>query len=100
MATLADENPEEFAELNERFQEDSNGWRWLPASDPARGEAEATVSAVLPECATCKFGIENQADSLVLGALAVGGTAGLPEGTPRWEDRKRKRMKARHQCTS
>ena len=79
MASLADENPEEFAEINERFQEDSDGWRWMPASDPARGEAEATVSAVLPECATCNFGIENPADYLVLGAFEVGGKEGLPE---------------------
>lgn len=85
MATLAEEDPERFAEINERFQDDSNGWRWLPASDPARGEAEATVSAELPECSTCNFGIEGPADYLVLGAFEVGGKDGLPAEPNRWD---------------
>lgn len=85
MATLAEEDPDAFSELNARFEEDSNGWRWLPASDAARGEAEATVSAELPECSTCNFGIENPADFLVLGAFEVGGKEGLPEEPTRWD---------------
>ena len=85
MATLAEDEPERFAEINERFEEDSNGWTWLPASDPARGEAEATVSAELPECTTCNFGIENPADYIVLGAFEVGGKAGLPPDPTRWD---------------
>ena len=85
MSTLAEEDPERFVEINERFQEDSNGWRWMPASDPSRGEAEATVSAELPECSTCNFGIENPADYLVLGAFEVGGKDGLPANPSRWD---------------
>lgn len=85
MSTLAEEDPEGFVEINERFQEDSNGWRWMPASDPSRGEAEATVSAELPECSTCNFGIENPADYLVLGAFEVGGKDGLPANPSRWD---------------
>lgn len=85
MATLAEEDPEGFLELNERFQEDSNGWRWLPASDGSRGEAEATVADALPECATCNFGIEGPADYLVLGAFEVGGKDGLPAEPNRWD---------------
>jgi hypothetical protein len=85
MATLAEEEPERFAEFNETFEDESNGWRWLPASDPARGEAEATVSADLPECATCNFGIENPADYIVLGAFEVGGKEGLPADPTRWD---------------
>ncbi|MFP5580229.1 MAG: hypothetical protein ACLGIZ_18620 [Acidimicrobiia bacterium] len=85
MSTLAEEDPEGFVEINERFQEDSNGWRWMPASDPSRGEAEATVSAQLPECSTCNFGIENPADYLVLGAFEVGGKDGLPANPSRWD---------------
>jgi hypothetical protein len=85
MATLAEEDPEGFAELNERFEDDSNGWRWLPASDPSRGEAEATVSDALPDCSTCNFGIENPADYLVLGAFQVGGKEGLPAQPSRWD---------------
>jgi hypothetical protein len=78
MSTLAEEDPDRFLEVNEQFEEDSNGWRWLPAADPARGEAEATVADNLPECATCNFGIESPADYLVLGAFEVGGKEGLP----------------------
>jgi hypothetical protein len=85
MSTLAEEDPERFVEINERFQEDSDGWRWMPASDPSRGEAEATVSAELPECSTCNFGIENPADFLVLGAFEVGGKDGLPADPSRWD---------------
>ena len=85
MATLAEEEPERFIEFNEAFEDESNGWRWLPASDPARGEAEATVSDALPECATCNFGIENPADYIVLGAFEVGGKAGLPAEPSRWD---------------
>jgi hypothetical protein len=85
MATLAEEDPDRFAEINERFQEDSNGWRWLPASDPARGEAEATVGDNLPECATCNFGIEDASDYVVLGAFEVGGKEGLPAEPTRWD---------------
>jgi len=85
MSSLAEEDPDRFAEINERFQEDSNGWRWLPASDPARGEAEATVADTLPECSTCNFGIEGPADYVVLGAFEVGGKKGLPADPTRWD---------------
>ena len=85
MATLAEEDPEEFLALNERFEEDSNGWRWLPASDGSRGEAEATVGDALPECSTCNFGIESPADYIVLGAFEVGGKEGLPAEPTRWD---------------
>ncbi|MCO8125832.1 hypothetical protein NHL50_01255 [Acidimicrobiia bacterium EGI L10123] len=85
MTTLAEEDPERFAEINEQFEEDSNGWRWMPASDPSRGEAEATVSDALPECSTCNFGIEGPADFLVLGAFEVGGKEGLPADPSRWD---------------
>ncbi len=85
MATLAEEDPEGFVDLNERFEEDSNGWRWLPASDGSRGEAEATVGDALPDCSTCNFGIESPADYVVLGAFEVGGKEGLPEEPSRWD---------------
>ncbi len=94
VVTLADEDPEGFAELNDRFEEDSNGWRLLPASDPARGEAEATVSDALPDCATCNFGIESPADYLVLGAFEVGGKQGLPTDPNRWDRIRTKAIQA------
>ena len=84
-ATLAEDDPDGFLEVNERFQEDSNGWTWMPASDPSRGEAEATVSDALPDCSTCNFGIEGPADFLVLGAFEVGGKEGLPAEPSRWD---------------
>lgn len=85
LSELAEEDPEQFNEVDERLQDATGGWRLMPASDPARGEAEATVSAVLPECATCNFGIEETADYLVLGAFEVGGKEGLPPDPTRWD---------------
>jgi hypothetical protein len=85
MSTLAEEDPDRFTEVNEQFEEDSNGWQWMPASDPSRGEAEATVSDALPDCATCNFGIESPADFIVLGAFQVGGKEGLPAEPSRWD---------------
>jgi hypothetical protein len=85
MSTLAEDDPDRFVEVNERFSEDSGGWRWMPASDPSRGEAEATVADELPACATCNFGIEGPADYVVLGAFEVGGKEGLPPEPDRWD---------------
>jgi hypothetical protein len=85
MSTLAEEDPDRFVEVNERFEDESNGWQWLPASDPSRGEAEATVSDQLPDCATCNFGIDSPADYVVLGAFEVGGKEGLPPDPNRWD---------------
>jgi hypothetical protein len=85
MSTLAEEDPDRFEEVNERFEEDSNGWQWLPAADPSRGEAEATVSDELPNCASCNFGIESPADFVVLGGFEVGGKEGLPADPSRWD---------------
>jgi len=85
IAELAEEDPEGFAEAEERFEEATDGWRFMPASDPSRGEAEATVSAQLPECSTCNFGIESAADYVVLGAFETGGKEGLPDDPSRWD---------------
>jgi len=83
LASLSEEDPERLAEVQEQLEEATDGWRFMPASDPSRGEAEATVSAQLPECATCNFGIEGPADYLVLSAFETGGKEGLPEDPDR-----------------
>ena len=80
-----DENPEAFAAIEDELEETTGGWKLLPASDPARGEAEATVSAQLPECDTCNFGIESPSDYKVLGAFEVGGKTGLPDDPTRFD---------------
>ena len=85
LAELSEEDPEALAEVEERLEEATDGWRFMPPSDPSRGEAEATVSAELPECATCNFGIEASSDYLVLGAFETGGKEGLPEDPDRWD---------------
>ena len=82
---IAEEDPEAFSQLQGQLEEATDGWRLLPASDPARGEAEATVDAQLPECDTCAFGIEGPSDYDVLGAFEVGGKEGLPEDPSRWD---------------
>jgi hypothetical protein len=85
LAELGNEDPEGLAEMEERLEDATDGWRFMPASDPSRGEAEATVSAQLPECATCNFGIEATDDYQVLGAFETGGKEGLPEDPNRWD---------------
>ncbi len=82
---LFDENPQGFKQLENQLEEDTGGWRLLPASDAARNEAEATVASALPNCDTCNFGIEEQTDYTVLGAFEVGGKKGLPEDPNRWD---------------
>jgi len=83
LAELSETDPERLAEVEEQLEEATDGWQFMPASDPSRGEAEATVSANLPECATCNFGIEAASDYLVLGAFETGGKEGLPEDPSR-----------------
>ena len=85
IAELAEQDPEQFDEIEDEFEEATDGWRFMPASDPSRGEAEATVSAQLPECSTCNFGIEAPADYIVLGAFETGGKEGLPDDPSRWD---------------
>lgn len=85
VAQLFEEDPEAFQEVEEQLEEASDGWKFLPASDPSRGEAEATVGDNLPECSTCAFGIESPADYVVLGAFEVGGKKGLPDDPTRWD---------------
>lgn len=85
LAELSEEDPEELEQVEAELEEATDGWRFMPASDPSRGEAEATVSAQLPECSTCSFGIEGPSDYLVLGAFETGGKEGLPEDPTRWD---------------
>ncbi len=85
IATLFDENPQAFNELENNLEEATGGWRLLPASDAARNEAEATVASALPECNTCNFGIQAPEDYKVLGAFEVGGKKGLPDNPSRWD---------------
>lgn len=83
IAETLEEDPEAFDAIEDDLEASTGGWRLLPASDAARGEAEATVSAELPECTACDFGIESPADYTVLGAFEVGGKAGLPDDPTR-----------------
>ena len=82
---LFENDPAQFDALENSLEESTDGWKFLPASDPARGEAEATVAATLPECSTCNYGIQNVADYKVLGAFEVGGKAGLPDNPNRFD---------------
>ncbi len=82
---LFENDPEQYKALENDLEDATGGWEFLAPSNPARGEAEATVSAQLPECSTCNFGIESPADYIVLGAFEVGGKAGLPDDPSRWD---------------
>lgn len=75
LRAIEENDPALAAQLNSELQAD---WRFLAPSNPARGEAEATVAAHLPSsaedgCSTCSFGIENAEDYKVLSAFEVGG---------------------------
>lgn len=82
---LFEDDPAAFAALDEQVREASGGWEFLDPSNPARGEAEATVAANLPACSTCNFGIEAVDDYKVLTAFQVGGEKGLPDDPSRWD---------------
>ena len=79
LSELAEEDPDRYDELDDQLEAASDGWEFLRASDPSRGEAEAVVSDQLPNCDTCNFGIESPADYVVLSAFEVGGKEGLPD---------------------
>ena len=85
LAAIALDDPDALVEIEEQLQAATGGWTYLPASDPSRGESEATVSDVLPDCSTCAFGIDGPADYLVLGAFEVGGKTQLPNDPNRWD---------------
>ena len=76
---ILEEEPQRFEELDDRLEDASDGWKFLRAADPTRGEAEAVVSDQLPDCDTCNFGIEEAGDYVVLTAFEVGGKEGLPD---------------------
>ena len=82
--TLAADDPEALEALGEDLEEQT-GWHFLPPSDPSRGEADATVDAELPECATCNFGIESPGDYEILTAFETGGKEGLPADPNVWD---------------
>ncbi len=85
LSTLEADNPERLLELEEELEESTDGWRFLPASDPSRGEAEATVDAELMNCDTCNFGIDSVDDYVKLAAFETGGKPGLGADPSLWE---------------
>ncbi len=82
---LAEQDPAALSALQAEVEEDSNGWLLLNPSDAVRNEIEATVSAELPECSTCDFGISSPADYLSINAYQRGGKERLPENPSRWD---------------
>lgn len=79
LTQLSEEDPEAYRELDDEFAEATDGWRYLPPSDPSRAEAEAVVNADLPACSQCPFDISEAGDYLFLGGFEVGGKEGLPQ---------------------
>lgn len=78
LTVMSEDDPDRFLELDDDFAEATDGWRFLPPSDPSRAEAEAVVNADLPECDRCPFEISEVGDYLFLGGFEVGGKEGLP----------------------
>ncbi len=83
--TLSEEDPEAFARLQDEVKADSNGWLLLSPSAAVRNEVEATVSAELPECTSCSFGISAPEDYISINAYQRGGKERLPDDPSRWD---------------
>lgn len=83
--TMVEEDPDGFAELQDRVERDSNGWLLLAPTAAVRNEIEATVSAELPECTSCSFGISSPEDYISINAYQRGGKERLPENPSRWD---------------
>lgn len=81
--TLVEEDPEAFAALQDEVEEESDGWLLLSPSDAVRNEIEATVSAELPECSACNFGISAADDYISINAYQRGGKERLPDDPSR-----------------
>lgn len=85
VSTLIEEDPEAFEALQDQVEEESDGWLLLSPSDAVRNEIEATVSAALPDCDTCDFGISSPEDYLSINAYQRGGKERLPDDPNRWD---------------
>ncbi len=83
--TLSEDDPEAFAQLQDEVKADSNGWLLLSPSAAVRNEIEATVSAELPECTSCSFGISAPEDYLSINAYQRGGKERLSDNPSRWD---------------
>jgi hypothetical protein len=71
--------PEEVEANVAEVEPTLGGWSILPESDPAFGEASATVNEYIDEHPMSAIGVEDAADVTFLWAFETGGKSGLPD---------------------
>ena len=76
---------DEIAELEEELADQLGPWQLLPESNPAFGEAKATVDEHFVELPDEELGLEGAADYITVYSFETGGKEDLPEDPSRWD---------------
>ena len=76
---------EEIAELEEELADELGPWQILPESNPAFGEAKATVDEHFVEVPDEELGLEGAADYVTVYSFETGGKDDLPDDPSRWD---------------
>ena len=82
---LQDLTDEEIAEIEEQLADDLGPWLILPESNPAFGEAKATVDEHFVEIPDEELGLEGAADYVTVYSFETGGKEDLPDDPSRWD---------------
>ncbi len=76
---------EEIAELEDELGDELDPWQILPESNPAFGEAKATVDEHFVEFPDEELGLEGAADYITVYSFETGGKEDLPDDPSRWD---------------
>ena len=82
---LQDLTDEEIAELEDELADELGPWQILPESNPAFGEAKATVDEHFVEFPDEELGLEGAADYVTVYSFETGGKEDLPDDPSRWD---------------
>jgi hypothetical protein len=82
---LQDLTDEEIADLEEQLAEELGPWLILPESNPAFGEAKATVDEHFVEVPDEELGLTGAADYVTVFSFETGGKEDLPDDPSRWD---------------
>ena len=90
---VQDLTDDEIAELEEELADELGPWQILPESNPAFGEAKATVDEHFVELPDEELGLEGASDYITVYSFETGGKEDLPDDPSRW-DRIRHKVKS------
>jgi hypothetical protein len=82
---LQDLTDDEIAELEEQLADELGPWLILPESNPAFGEAKATVDEHFVQIPDEELGLEGAADYVSVYSFETGGKEDLPDDPSRWD---------------